>query len=237
MKKIIITLVCLAFGAVAFAQEQIVVDGNAVLRKVNPDFKRIKVSGAIRLILSQASEMSLAVSAENEKAIEGIKTEVANNTLNIYWDGEFWSKRNNKLTVYLSFKDLEFVEGSGAANILFSGQTNLHSLQVHLSGASRMRANVNTQTLNLKLSGASEAKMQGVASRFDVECDGASDVKCYDLVTQQCNANASGASDMELNVQQEFNAVASGASHIYYKGNASSPSLKSSGVSKIEKRF
>ncbi len=237
MKKIIVAFVYFLFSMPLLqAQDQVVVDANATLRTLTEPFHRIRLSGNIKLVLSQSEEVSLAVSASQEKYITNIKTVVDNGTLRIYWDGENWNgNKSRSLTVYLSFKEISEIEASGASSVTAAGTINLQKLSVDLSGASSMKVNLNAQLLTLELSGASSSTLQGVARILNVECSGASDVNLYGLIAETCNATASGASDMELNATRELNAIASGASHIYYKGEAIT-SIKSSGVSKIYKR-
>lgn len=237
MKKIIVLLFLgLASLQSATAQDQVVVDANAILRNVEKDFNKIKVSGSIKLVISQGNDIALALSASEDKYIVDIRTVVENNTLKISQAGDSWgSSKNRQLTVYLSVKELVEIQVAGAANVIGSGEIKTEKLKINLSGASQLRADLSVQMLTMDLSGASKAKLNGKAAMLDIECSGASDVNFFELDAETCNATASGASDMEINVSKELNATASGASHIFYKGGAVA-NVKASGVSKIAKR-
>lgn len=238
MKKILIS-VLLNFCTIAgvFAQKEIVVDPNASVRTISAAFNRIKVSHSIRLVISQSNDVSLAVSASEEKYKSHIRTEVQNNNLRIFLEDDTWSRtKNRSYTVYLSFKDIQNIEVSGAAQLISAGIIKLNSLGVNMSGASVMRATLDVQNLTMEFSGASKARLAGNANTVSMECSGASDVSAYDLKIQTCSATVSGASDMQLQVEKSLNAVASGASRIYYKGQPTA-SIRNSGVSKIEKRL
>ena len=95
--------------------------------------------------------------------------------------------------------------------------------------------NVKVNTLDINLSGASDAKISGTAITVNIKSSGASDVKDFDLVTDFCNANISGASDVHITVNTELTASASGASDIKYKGNGVIKEKHSSGASSIMK--
>jgi hypothetical protein len=69
-----------------------------------------------------------------------------------------------------------------------------------------------------------------------VSSSGASDLKGFELVTDTCNAHASGASDIRITVNKELNVHASGASGIYYKGPAVIREMHSSGASSVSKK-
>jgi hypothetical protein len=95
---------------------------------------------------------------------------------------------------------------------------------------------VKVNTLKLNLSGASDVRVSGTADKVDIESSGASDVKGYELVTDYCNAKASGASDINITVNKELNAHASGASDIYFKGTGLIRNFHSSGSSSVSRK-
>lgn len=221
----------------AEAQKQFVVDANAEMRSLNGSFNKIKVSNAINLYLSQSSTESIAVSAAEDKFKAGIKTVVENNVLKIYYDGErSWSGRNRKMKVYVSFKNIDELQASGASDIIVAGTLELASLDMHLSGASDFKGDIKANKLNLNLSGASDVTISGTIKQLNIESSGASDVKGYELTADICNASVSGASDVNITVNKELTAHASGASSVNYKGDAVIKDMHSSGASSINKR-
>ena len=237
MKKIFYLVSILCFSVIANAQKQFVVDANAEPRSIIGSFNAVMVSGGIDLYLSQSDKEEIAVSASEEKFKEGIKTVVEGNTLKIYYDGDKgWNRKNRIMRVYVSFKDMEKLEASGASDIIVAGEIKQTSLLMKLSGASNFKGAVIVSTLKLDLSGASDVTLSGTASVVNIESSGASDVKAYDLVTDVCTAKASGASDVNITVNKELNAHASGASDIQYKGSAVIKDIQSSGASSIKRK-
>ena len=85
-------------------------------------------------------------------------------------------------------------------------------------------------------SGASDVTINGMVSSLTISASGASDTKGYDLVSDNCRAEASGASDISVTVNKELNAHASGASSINYKGEGVIRDLHSSGASSVSKK-
>jgi len=237
MKKIFFLLTVLCFSTIAFTQKQFVVDPNAEIRTVSGSYDKIIVSGGIDLYLSQSDKEELAVSASEEKYITGIKTKVEDNTLKIYYEGDkIWNNRNKNMRAYVSFIELKKLEASGASDILVAGEIKVTSLLLKLSGASDFKGSVTVSTLTMDLSGASDVNINGTASVVNIESSGASDIKGYDLVTDVCTAKASGASDVNITVNKELNAHASGASEIHYKGSGVIKEIESSGASSIKKK-
>jgi len=132
MKKIIYLLICLFSLSTSLAQQKTIVDQNASLRNLNGrSFTKIDVSHAIKLIITQGTEQSIAVSANEESYKDDIVTEIEGNTLKIYSKNNntvlsnrrnrkliLSNRRNRKLTVYVSFTNLEELEASGATDVV-----------------------------------------------------------------------------------------------------------------------
>lgn len=233
MKKIIFSLTCLLLFASAFGQE--VNDPNAQLREAK-DFHAIRLGSAFDVFLTQADEEKVAVSASESKYLEDITVEVKNGVLKIDWKNGKWRMGNKKLKAYISFKNIDKLEAGGACNVKIIGVLKAPELKIELSGASDLYGKLEATNLSFDLSGASDAKIQGTVNKLDIEARGASSFKGYDLITDYCNANASGASGISITVNKELSVIASGASDVHYKGNGVVREIKSSGASSISHR-
>ena len=237
MKKVFLSSAVFAIVVTAMAQKSVINDPNAAVRTINGSFHAIKISGGIDLYLSQYETESVAVSASSEKYRDNIKTVVENNTLRIYYDGgNSWTSGDKKLKAYVSFKTLQKLQASGACDVQVAGTITSNSLALDMSGASDFKGAVKVENLSIDLNGASDARISGTATNVSVESTGASDVKAYDLVTDMCTAKASGASDINITVNKELNAHASGASDIFYRGTAVVKELQASGASSVSKK-
>jgi len=236
MKQVLLLLVTIFAVLMLKAQNEIVVDPNASIRELSGQFDAIKVSNGIDLYLSQSDNIAVAVSAVSDIYKEGIKTVIENGTLRIFYEGDKgWNKKDRKLRAYVSFSELKKIDASGACNIIVAGSITSTTLVLHMSGTCDFNGNVKVNTLDINLSGASDAKISGTAITVNIKSSGASDVKDFDLVTDFCNANISGASDVHITVNTELTASASGASDIKYKGNGVIKEKHSSGASSIMK--
>jgi hypothetical protein len=238
MKRVIFFLIVGALSGNLSAQKTVINDPNAQLRPVN-GFHGIEVSNAIELYLSPGAEEKVAVSAKDIEWRDRIRTEVSDGILKIYLDraGWRWKGGNKKMKAYVSFTMLDKLGASGASNVYVDGVITGKSLTLHLSGASDFKGAVQVDELSLDQSGASDVLITGsVGGLTTIQASGASDVKGYDLVTENCNAYVSGASDIHITVNKELNAHASGASDVYYKGNAVIRELHSSGASNVSKK-
>jgi hypothetical protein len=236
MKNLIAAfLILLSSGAIA--QDAMINDKNAQVRNVS-GFNAIRISGSIDVYLTQGNSEAVAVSASEEKFRDRIKTEVVNGTLKIYYDNEKFNltTANRKLRAYVSVKDINRLEVSGASDLKISGTLTASALQLNISGSSDLEGSLKVGDLRLVASGASDAKIKGSVTTLNVEASGASDIKGYDLTVDECTAKASGASDINLTVNKQISAQASGASSVYYKGDAVMKEVHTSGASSVGKK-
>ena len=235
MKKLSVLLLLLLPVAM-MAQKQVIKDENAQPRTVG-SFHAIRVNNAIDLFLSQSDEEALAVSAIKPEFRDRIKTVVEDGVLKISYDddGKWW-KGNKKLRVYVSFKTLDRLMASGASDVVVDGTLKTNELTLSMGGASDFKGAIEANSLDVTLSGASDAVVTGKVTVLKVDANGASDFKGYDLQADNCNVEASGASDIKVTVNKELNARATGASGVHYKGEGVIRDLKTSGASNVSRR-
>jgi hypothetical protein len=228
-------LIILLLAAVYNSRAQKINDPNAEVRAVK-DFHGISVGNAFDVYLSQGNEEAVAVSAADIKDRQKITVEVKDGILHIGLDkGWKWNSGNRKLKAYISFKKLDKLDVSGACDVVVAGSISSQKLEIKQSGASDFKGKLEVRELSVDLSGASDMNINGAVANITIEASGASNFKGYELVTQTCTANASGASDIKITVSKEMNVNASGASDIRYKGDAVLKANKVSGSSSVSR--
>lgn len=232
--KFLLILIFSAFSTHLLGQT-IINDPNVEVRNIGP-FSGIKASDGIDIYLSQSDDYALGVSASDKKSTDGIKTEIKNGVLFISYDGASFRNNNRKLRAYISFKNIESLEASGACDYIISGTLVANSLRIKLSGASQIKGSANIQNLQIDISGASLVQINGTVQNLKINASGASDIKKYDLVADNCVADLSGASDVKITVNKSLVAKASGASTLYYKGNPENKDVSSEGASSISQK-
>lgn len=144
-------------------------------------------------------------------------------------------KDSERVTVLvpLSRKSLESIELSGACSFVSESVLDGNSLEVSLSGASKLDVEVEVNELDIDMSGVSHVTVAGSAGVFDAGGSGASKLSCRELKAARATVELSGASKCELN-SGYLDAELSGASKIYVNEDAVLK-VTSSGASKIER--
>jgi hypothetical protein len=235
MKQLFIAFAFILFADYALAQTT-VYDPNVELRSIK-DYKAIEVSGGIDLFVSYGEE-NVAVSASEERYREHIKTEVKNGVLKIWYDenGRFSVSGKRNLKAYVSYKTLVGISASGGSDVLVDGTLKNKEFIIDISGGSDFKGQIDVTALTVHQSGGSDISISGKANKVNISASGGSDFSGYNLTADYGQVEASGGSDVEITVNKELSARASGASDITYKGTAEVKESKSSGASSVTKR-
>lgn len=239
MKKFLLVMAIVCTGTGLFAQKTIN-DANAEARTVG-GFHGIRVSNAFEVYITQGNEDAVAVSASKQEYRDKITTKVENGILIIRFETErnFWKSiggDKTKLKAYISIKKIDKLDVSGACNVYFEEGISADELDIDFSGASDLKGKVEVKKLTVDLSGASDVTLSGNAADLKVEVSGASDFKGFDLVTNYCNVTATGASSINITVNKELSAHASGASSVRFRGEGLIRDIKTSGASNVTRK-
>jgi len=236
MKRIFFIITGVLFSVILSAQK--INDPNAEVRQAK-NFHAIKLSSAFDVYITQSNEESVAVSASETKYRDEIEVKVEGGVLVVGLKKNGLFKKFNegkmKLKAYISFKDIDKLDVSGACDVYIQGQVKADNLKLILSGASDLKGEFNVTKMDIDLSGASDMTVKGAASNLKIEASGASSFKGYDFRTDYCDADVSGASGIQITVNKELSAKASGASDVRYKGDGLIRDIKTSGASSVSR--
>jgi hypothetical protein len=198
-------------------------------------FTGIRVGGAFEVIVKQGPVQEVVVETESD-VIEYVTTEVSGGVLEIGFrkSPPHWMHDIDVLKVYVTCKDLDMLDLSGAVEISSDGKITTPKLEMDVSGAVESKLDLAAQVLNLDISGASELTFSGTAGEMRVDASGASELSAYDMMVTNLTLYGSGAIESKVNVSGSLKANMSGACSVRYKGN---PRIEahSSGASDIKR--
>lgn len=197
-------------------------------------FNSIDVSGAIDVFVKQDSSTSVKVEAD-DNILEYVEVHTSGSTLEIYTEHNLNLKPSHKIKVYVSNPEYKDLRVSGASSIRTENEISSDALDIELSGSSEGRLELNAPKVSVNLTGASNAEIRGKTKDFDGGASGASEIKGFDLLTENAEVDASGASHIEVFASVKLQGHASGASSVNYKGNAQ-VSVDKSGASSVNKK-
>ncbi len=197
------------------------------VRETEP-FTSITASSGIDVYLTQGDETKVEVEA-NKNSLHRIITEVKDETLHIYVNGKFkWSSKDTK-KVYVTAPAFKKINASGGADIRSTGSIHEENLKVISSGGADVYLTSQSQFIKLICSGGADISIKGNTDTLDAVCSGGSDIDANKLIAKYADVNASGGSDIEVNVSEELKANASGGGDVNYTGSPKSKKINESG--------
>ena len=237
MKKIaLFSLIILVGGCREIAGERVKGSGHVITEnRTASGFNNVDISGAIDVYVKQDSVSSVKVEAD-DNILEYIQVHSDGSTLEIYTENNIRLKPTNKIKVYISNPQYKEIQVSGASSIRCENEiTSADAIDIGLSGASDGRLELNAPKISVHLTGASNASVRGKTKDFEGSASGASEIRGFDLLSENANVDASGASHIEIFASVKIDGQASGASSVNYKGNAQS-NVDKSGASSVNKK-
>ncbi len=221
MKKMFLLSFSLVLMFAGIAQKQ-VNDANAQVRQVK-NFNAIRVSNGIELQLSQGGTEAVAVSASETEFRDRIKTEVQNGVLRIYYDSDFLRdlsrSKNKKLKAYVSFDNLDAIDASSGAAVKVDGSLKVSTLNLDASSGATFHGKVEANTMKVDQSSGSIINISGSVNSLSVDGSSGSIFRGFDLEVNNCEAESSSGSGVQITVNKELNAEASSGGYVSYRGN------------------
>ncbi|MDO9255205.1 MAG: head GIN domain-containing protein [Bacteroidales bacterium] len=196
-----------------------------------PAFEAIKVGCAINLYISQGDKQIVKV-VTDENLQDRITTKVTNGTLSLSCDN---IKDASKMNVYVTAVNLSKIDASSASKV--TGETVLKSevFGLYTSGAAKTTLTIETgtfnnetsgaannilsltaKTVNTEVSGAGNLSLKGSAENHKTEVSGAGSLKALEFITDNTDANVSGAGNAKIMARKLLKADLSGVGNITY---------------------
>ena len=145
-----------------------------------------------------------------------------------------WGERFHEMTIYLTFKNLNYVDFSGAVEVSAENALTFSELEMDVSGAAEIDLEMKAEKYTAEFSGASEIDFRGSCKTGYIEISGASEFDAEGLQFDELSIELSGASEARIFATNKLRVDASGASEIRYKGNPPNISIDESGASSIK---
>jgi hypothetical protein len=210
------------FGLFTMFSSQSTFDGNSVRgsgktciqkRDVGP-FKKVEVSGAIRLNLALSSETVSATVISDENILPFIMTKVVGDVLRIYSDGSYTTR--TQPVVNLSAPEVVKVSSSGSSDVIITA--------------------VDQKEISVSTSGSGDMTVTGKAHSTNLRVSGSASIRSVSLDTEILDAKVSGSGSIKASAKSSAALQVSGSGSIEVWGRPKSVQSKRSGSGSIHMR-
>lgn len=211
-------------------------NGNIVtVNRTTSDYDEIAVGGSFDVILVEGKEGKITIEGE-ENIIPYVETDVKGNTLKIKYQQNTNIRTTKRLTITVTYNDIEKISLGGSGNIMNEGIIKSKDLDISLGGSGNITLNVKTDELESKIGGSGNIKLTGTTNEMDCSIAGSGSIKAYDLSTDTLEATIAGSGSMKITVKNKIKAKVVGSGSIYYKGNPKYVDVKSVGSGSVVDR-
>ena len=164
-------------------------------REIAP-FTSIQTEGAFTIEVVCQKDVSLEVEGD-DNILPLVTAEVRNNVLRLSNNGSYSTSEPVKFKI--SVPNLEILNVSGAGKIDIKGMNN-ENFAIDADGAPTINVSGNTKMVNIHTNGAGK-------------------VNTYNLNAARAIVNSNGATQVELDVDEQLDVTVNGPSSVTYKGD------------------
>lgn len=235
-KGFYIGLFCMIMALISCDKDEISIKPSSTISRETrsvSSFNRIDISDTFEAFVSIGNEPEGIVIEANDNLFKHIVVENRGDRLIVKLKDRTNIKGNPTLKAYITASTLEAVQASGASSVYLQDRLENQFFSLDLSGASDFNGFINTLEMEADLSGASDAQLSGKVGNMDAFLSGASNLKDFSLSVKELQVDMTGASNCNLSVSEKIDVRASGASSLYYIGNAQIVNQSLSGASQI----
>ena len=209
--------------------------GNLVTEEYDfTDFSEIELSHAFEATVTPGDAYAVTVTVD-DNLVEHLVVEQNGARLSIGLEPNKLVARAT-MRAEITMPALTRLDASGATQTQLNGFSSDADFTGHASGASRIHGDLTAGDLDLEASGASTITLAGSAGNVRATASGASTIDLEEMSVQDAAVNASGASNVTVNLSGQLDADASGASNVFYLGQPTMGTIDTSGDSDVTAR-
>jgi hypothetical protein len=139
------------------------------------------------------------------------------------------------LKVILKTSAISNFRAGGASVISLMDTLSANMVHISLYGASKMNGSLAIQSLIADLNDASSLDLDGTTVNFELKASGGSNASGYTFACDYLDARLFDASEARFTILEEIEIIGSGASTLFYRGDAVITSQSLTGASSVVK--
>lgn len=228
MSKILITLVFAGFVGTLAAQQ-------SEVREVG-SFRGIRAAEGIDVFLDRGERESVRVDVSGNTELSHVVTEVSGTYLKIHLrEGRF--RRNINAKVYVTYREIDRISASSAANVYSEDVIRTRNLAVECASAASIVLAVDVDEIETDVSSAGDAELKGKANKAEFTVSSAGEIDAYDLKAGVATVNGSSAGSAKIHVLNELYAEATSGASIRFRGNPAKSRTDSRSGGSVKKSY
>ena len=198
------------------------------------NFTRVEISSAFEFEIEYSDSYGINVTVD-DNVMDYVQVTQEGQTLKIRLRG-ITSLQHVTLRASVTIPELSGLTVSGASRGTVSDFSSAEGLNITVSGASMVTADITAGDIGFDVSGASIVQLEGSADDMVTVVSGASTFDLGDFAVTNANVKISGASTGTIKLDGRLDANVSGASTLLYIGDPMMGTINVSGASTLRER-
>lgn len=220
MKKNIAGWAIVLLLCVSVSSNGQVVKGSGTLKSEVRDVKgynKLVANGLFQLFIIQGEDEGVRIETDNN-IVELFQTHIEGQTLYVTMTADI--RRSEALNVYVSIKQLKQIVLLNEVTLKTDNVIHFDELKLASSGLSKIDAEIFASKLHLEITDGTVAYVKGYTEKLEVEIHDDAELNAFDLQSDYCVTTASGFAEVMVNAQKDLQLKVTGASNLYYTGDA-----------------
>ena len=178
--------------------------GNVITKDVAVQpFDQLQASGVFSVVLTQGAKEAVKIKAEdNLQQLFEVKNEGSKLIVSMKKDSHFSSEE--KMTVYITFKNLKSMELKMVGNVTSEGNLSFSNLSLNNSSVGSVDLALNASKLDIKNKSVGSLKLKGKADNAVIKSNSVGSIRASEFVVQTMDIDNDGVGSAEVNAAKEL---------------------------------
>lgn len=192
-------------------------------REITDEFTEVSATEGLHVFVTQADNFEITVEAD-ENVIDLVGTDIKNGKLKIHAI-ENIGRATKK--VYVSMPNIDALKGSSGANLTTENEIKSDNLEIDGSSGANMTIKLLADKVNIDAGSGANIDLSGKVETAYIDAGSGANIRAKDLMTRDCNAEASSGANIKVQVSDQLTADVSSGGNISYSGEANVSKNKS----------
>lgn len=200
--------------------------GNVVTRDIPvKSFSKLTVGGAFNLVLAQGDKEDVRVEAEDNLQ-DLILVNESENGLTVSMKKNVNIRKSKKMTVYVTFKQLEAIELKTVGKVITAGTLNFDELKMRNQSVGNVDMHLTARTLTLDNQSVGNLEISGKADNAVISNKSVGNLDASGFVVQSMDVENTGIGNVQVNAAKILKLNSSGIGKVKNKGGGNVTKVK-----------